>query len=83
MNKLFGAVIAITMLFAIDALVLTKSAEAQVSCSTDVWGNYVCRDSYGNSSTTRRDVWGNDVTNFSTGGTMSCRTDVWGNYVCN
>ncbi len=59
------------------------SSEAGVSCNTDIWGNYVCRDTYGNSSTTRRDIWGNDVTNFSTGGTMSCRTDIWGNYVCN
>ena len=82
MNKLFGAAVAITMLFSIDALVLTKNAEAQVTCRTDYFGNYVCRDSYGNSSTTRRDYFGNDVTNFSNGGRMSCKTDYFGNYVC-
>ena len=83
MNKLFGAAVAITMLFSIDALVITKNAEAGISCKTDYFGNYVCRDTYGNSSTTRRDYFGNDVTNFSNGGRMSCRTDYFGNYVCN
>ena len=63
--------------------VTPKSSEAGVSCRTDILGNYVCRDSGGNTSTTRRDYLGNDVTNFSNGGSMSCRTDYLGNYVCN
>ena len=82
MNKLFGAAVAITMLFSIDALVITKNAEAGISCKTDYFGNYVCRDNLANSSTTRRDYFGNDVTNFSNGGRMSCKTDYFGNYVC-
>ena len=44
MSKLFGAAVAITMFFSIDALVLTKNAEAGVTCRTDYFGNYVCRD---------------------------------------
>ena len=83
MYKLFGAVVAITMLFSIDALVLTKNAEAGVTCRTDYLGNYRCTDSYGNSSTTRRDYLGNDRTTFSNGSTMTCRTDYLGNYRCN
>ena len=83
MNKLFGAIVAITMLFSIDALVLTKNAEAGITCRTDYLGNYRCTDSYGNSSTTRRDYLGNDRTTFSNGSTMTCRTDYLGNYRCN
>ncbi len=60
-----------------------KSSEAGVSCRTDIFGNYVCRDTRGNSSTTKRDIFGNDVTNFSNGGRISCKTDIFGNYVCN
>ena len=63
--------------------VTPKSSEAGVSCRTDILGNYVCRDSGGNTSSTRRDILGNDVTNFSNGGRMSCKTDFYGNYVCN
>ena len=83
MKKILGAAAAIVMLFTIDALVLTKNADAGVTCRTDVFGNYRCTDSYGNSSTTRRDVFGNDRTTFSNGSTMTCRTDVFGNYRCN
>jgi len=83
MNKLFSAAVVITMLFSIDALVLTKNAEAGVTCRTDYLGNYRCTDSYGNSSTTRRDYLGNDRTTFGNGSTMTCRTDYLGNYRCN
>ena len=83
MYKLFGAVVAITMLFSIDALVLTKNAEAGITCRTDAFGNYRCTDGYGNSSTTRRDAFGNDRTTFSDGSSMTCRTDAFGNYRCN
>ena len=82
MKTLIAATFAAIMIFALE-MTVPKSSEAGVTCRTDVWGNYVCNDSFGNSSTTRTDVWGNDVTNFSSGGSMSCRTDVWGNYVCN
>tara|TARA_B100002019_G_scaffold247154_1_gene225405 strand:+ start:348 stop:623 length:276 start_codon:yes stop_codon:yes gene_type:complete len=73
-------------------MLVPNTSEAGVTCSTDVWGNYNCRETgnfSGNSwsSSTRTDVWGNDVTTFNNGfgqtQTMSCRTDVWGNYVCN
>ena len=77
------AIVFTALIFLSFESITPRSSEAGVSCSTDIWGNYVCRDTYGNSSTTRRDIWGNDVTNFSTGGTMTCRTDIWGNYVCN
>ncbi len=83
MNKLFGAAAFIAMLFAIDALVLTKNSEAGITCRTDAFGNYRCTDTYGNSSTTRRDAFGNDRTTFSNGSSMTCRTDAFGNYRCN
>ena len=73
----------ITLIFLSIESVTPKSSEAGASCRTDILGNYVCRDSRGNSSSTRRDILGNDVTNFSNGSTMSCRTDILGNYVCN
>ena len=82
MIRLFSAAAIIAVLFSVDASVLTKSANAGVTCKTDYFGNYVCRDTYGNSSSTRRDYFGNDVTNFSNGGRMSCKTDYFGNYVC-
>ena len=82
MNKLFGAIVAITMLFSIDALVLTKSADAQITCKHDFFGNYVCSDNRGNRSSTKRDFFGNDVTTFNNGSRMSCKHDFFGNYVC-
>ena len=68
---------------ALILLALPQKSNAGISCKTDFWGNYVCNDSYGNSSSTKRDFWGNDVTTFNNGSTMSCKTDFWGNYVCN
>ena len=83
MNKIFAIAVVIAMFFSIDALVLTKNAEAGITCITDALGNYRCTDSYGNSSTTRRDALGNDRTTFGNGRTMTCRTDALGNYRCN
>ncbi len=68
--------------FALETMV-PKSSEAQIRCKTDFFGNYVCSDSYGNRSSTKRDFFGNDVTTFNNGSRMSCRTDFFGNYVCN
>ena len=57
---------------------------AQITCSTDIFGNTHCVDQdSGNSSTTSTDIFGNDNTTFSDGSTMQCRTDIFGNYVCN
>jgi hypothetical protein len=69
----------------ISAQLLTPSnSEAQITCSTDFYGNTRCVDSYsGNSSNTRTDFYGNDRTTFSDGSSMTCRTDFYGNYVCN
>ena len=73
---------AVLMFFSLE-MTVPQSSEAGISCNYDFWGNYVCTDSGGNSSTTKQDFWGNDVTNFSDGSSMSCKTDFWGNYVCN
>ena len=84
MKTLITATFAALMFFAFE-MTIPKSSEAGVSCSYDILGNYVCRDTsnFGVSSTTRTDILGNDVTTFSTGQTMSCRYDILGNYVCN
>ena len=82
MKTLIAATFAAIMVFAIE-MAVPKPSVAGITCKTDFWGNYVCNDSYGNSSTTKQDFWGNDVTNFSDGSSMSCKTDFWGNYVCN
>ncbi len=82
MKTLIVATFAALMFFAFE-MATPKSSEAGITCNTDFWGNYVCRDSYGNSSSTNTDFWGNDVTNFSSGGSMSCSYDFWGNFVCN
>ena len=81
--KKYVAIAFMALIFLSIESITPKSSEAQIACSTDFWGNYNCRDSGGNSSSTRTDFWGNDVTNFSNGSRMSCRTDFWGNYVCN
>ena len=82
MKTLVAATFAALMLFSLE-MTVPQSSEAQVTCKTDWLGNYVCRDTGGNSSSTRTDWLGNDVTTFSNGGSMSCRTDWLGNYVCN
>ena len=82
MKKLTLTAIAFTIIFGVQLLIPNQS-EAQVTCKTDYFGNYVCTDNSGNSSTTKRDWLGNDNTTFSNGGTMSCKTDWLGNYVCN
>ena len=76
MKTLVTATFAALMLFSLE-MTVPQSSEAQVTC------NYVCRDTGGNTSTTKRDWLGNDVTNFSDGTRMSCKTDWLGNYVCN
>ena len=82
MKTLIAATFAAIMIFALE-MAVPKSSEAQVVCKYDWVGNYVCRDSGLNTSTTKRDWLGNDVTNFSDGTRMSCKTDWLGNYVCN
>ena len=82
MKTIIAAAFAALMFFSFE-MIIPKSSEAGITCRYDILGNYVCRDSYGNSSTTRTDILGNDVTNFSSGGSMSCRYDILGNYVCN
>ena len=84
MKTLIAATFAALMFFAFE-MTIPKSSEAGVSCSYDLLGNYVCRDTsnYGNYSTTTTDLLGNDVTTFSSGQKMTCRYDLLGNYVCN
>ena len=82
MNRIFSSAAVIATLFIFDAFVLTKSADAQVKCKHDMFGNYVCKDSYGNRSSTKKDMFGNDVTRFNDGRTMKCKHDMFGNYVC-
>ena len=43
MIRLFSAAAIIAVLFSVDASVLTKSANAGVTCKTDYFGNYVCK----------------------------------------
>lgn len=81
--KKYVAIAFMALIFLSIESITPKSSEAGVSCKTDYFGNYVCRDTMGNSSTTKSDFFGNDVTNFSNGGRMSCKTDYFGNYVCN
>ena len=40
---------------ALILLALPQTSDAGISCKTDFWGNYVCNDSFGNSSSTKRD----------------------------
>jgi len=83
MKKITMMTIALT-LFVGAQLLLPSKSEAQITCSTDFYGNTRCVDSSsGNSSNTRTDFYGNDNTTFSDGSSMSCRTDFYGNYVCN
>jgi hypothetical protein len=83
MKKITLIAVAFTMFFGLQLLIPNQS-EAQISCSTDFYGNTRCVDrDTGNSSTTNRDFYGNDNTTFSDGSRMSCRTDFYGNYVCN
>tara|TARA_B100000767_G_C19331378_1_gene355803 strand:+ start:147 stop:398 length:252 start_codon:yes stop_codon:yes gene_type:complete len=83
MKKITLTAIAFTIIFSVQLLIPNQS-EAQVTCSTDFYGNTRCVDNQsGNSSTTRTDFYGNDNTTFNDGSTMSCRTDFYGNYVCN
>jgi len=83
MKKTIMMTIAFTIFFSVQLLIPNKS-EAQITCSTDFYGNTRCVDNQsGNSSTTRTDFYGNDNTSFSDGSTMSCKTDWLGNYVCN
>lgn len=83
MKKITLLTVAFTMFFGLQLLKPNQS-EAQITCSTDFYGNTRCVDSdTGNSSTTNRDFYGNDNTTFDDGSTMSCRTDFYGNYVCN
>ena len=71
------------MFFAFEMMV-PKSSEAGVSCSTDFYGNTTCVDSdSGLSSRTQTDFYGNDNTSFSDGSNMSCSYDFYGNYNCN
>ena len=52
--------IAFTIFFSVQLLIPNKS-EAQITCSTDFYGNTRCVDNQsGNSSTTRTDFYGND-----------------------
>ena len=83
MKKLTLIPIAFTTFFLMQIALPTQSV-AQITCSTDIFGNTRCvdRDS-GNSSTTSTDIFGNDNTTFSDGSTMQCSTDIFGNYVCN
>ena len=83
MKKITLLTLAFTVILGAQMLTPTKS-EAQITCSTDFYGNTRCVDSYsGNYSETRTDFYGNDNTTFSDGSTMSCRTDFYGNYICN
>lgn len=83
MKKITLLTLAFTVILGAQMLTPTKS-EAQITCSTDFYGNTRCVDSYsGNHSETRTDFYGNDNTTFSDGSTMSCRTDFYGNYICN
>ena len=63
--------------------VTPKSSEAEISCSTDFYGNTRCVDSGGGSSDTRTDFFGNTRTDFNDGSSMNCRTDFYGNTNCN
>tara|TARA_B100000900_G_C20103325_1_gene522868 strand:+ start:129 stop:401 length:273 start_codon:yes stop_codon:yes gene_type:complete len=83
MKKLTLLTTAFAIFMGVQMLAPNKS-EAQITCSTDFYGNTRCVDSNtGNYSDTRTDFYGNDNTTFSDGSTMSCRTDFYGNYVCN
>ena len=83
MKKLTLIPIAFTTFFLMQIALPTQSV-AQITCSTDFYGNTHCVDrDTGNRSTTRTDFYGNDNTTFSDGSTMHCRTDFYGNYVCN
>ena len=83
MKKITLLTLAFTLILGAQMLAPTKS-EAQITCSTDFYGNTRCVDNdSGNYSDTRTDFYGNDNTTFSDGSTMSCRTDFYGNYVCN
>ena len=83
MKKITLLTTAFAIFMGVQMLAPNKS-EAQITCSTDFYGNTRCVDSNtGNYSDTRTDFYGNDNTTFSDGSTMSCRTDFYGNYVCN
>ena len=83
MKKLTLLATTFAILIGMQMLVPTQSI-AQITCSTDIFGNTRCVDSNtGNSSNTKTDIFGNDNTTFSDGSTMSCKTDIFGNYVCN
>ena len=75
MKKTIMMTIAFTIFFSVQLLIPNKS-EAQITCSTDFYGNTWCIDSQSsNSSTTSTDFYENDNTSFNDGGTMGCRTD--------
>ena len=80
----------IIVAIALAAALVAPSASAEMTCTRDFFGNYVCTgtDNRGNqyNSTTRRDFFGNDVTTGTHNGRhfqQTCRTDFFGNYVCN
>ena len=83
MKKLALLTTAFAIFMGVQMLTPNKS-EAQITCSTDFYGNTRCVDNHtGNYSDTRTDFYGNDNTTFNDGSTMRCRTDFYGNYVCN
>ena len=83
MKKLALLTTAFAIFMGVQMLTPNKS-EAQITCSTDFYGNTRCVNTQtGNSSNTRTDFYGNQNTTFNNGQTMRCKTDFYGNYVCN
>ena len=84
----FSSAKALKKLFTVSTFMLLSAigtnANAQITCYSDYWGNWIC--SWGGSNyqtTTRTDYWGNDVTTDNWGNSMSCYWDYWDNYICN
>ena len=81
MRKISAILIAIVICATLQ-IVLPNTTEAAVRCSTNAWGQTVCRDDGGSTWRGSTDAWGNQNWRSNTGQSFRCTTNAWGQTVC-
>jgi len=67
----------------IISLALVSQAEAQTKCYKNYFGDQICRNDSGDSSTGRQNFFGDTDWKNSDGDTQSCHENYFGETVCN
>ncbi len=84
--KKIGTILGAAIILIGLQVIAPNKSDAAVTCSTNAWGQTVCREtgfgSSGNTWTGSTDAWGGTQWRSNTGQSFRCSTNAWGQTVC-